>query len=243
VTRSLTILWVLLLASVLVFGLCGCANTAKQDATASAEYIRSQNYAATNTPLPMNLNYNQPPPVPGVSMDSPKTVQTGFVRPVVTPITNGCSQIVWKGMTNIACPLPAVTNLTITASPGGVFVVSNLIPACNYRTSNSWLQSSTDFKSWSTVASLSDSATLAWNASDDPMVTGYNVYWRMGSNTYSITNYVSVGLVTNVTVTGLSLGTTYYFAATTYNASGLESPDSAEVIYTTPTNRPVLSIR
>ena len=112
-TLRLTILLVLLAASVLVFALCGCANSAKQDAAASAEYIRLQNYAATNTPLPMNLNYNQLPPVPGVSMDSPRAIRTGFVRPVVSPLTNGCSQIVWKGMTNIACPQPSVTNITL----------------------------------------------------------------------------------------------------------------------------------
>ena len=125
-TRILTT-YILIITSALVFGLCGCASSAKQDAAASAEYIRSQNYAATNTPLPMNLNYNQPPPVPGVSMDSPKAIQTGFVRPVVSPLTNGCSQIVWKGMTNIACPQPSVTNITLTWDwlPGIVYTVQS----------------------------------------------------------------------------------------------------------------------
>ena len=60
-------------------------------------------------------------------MDSPKTVQTGFVRPVVSPLTNGCSQIVWKGMTNIACPQPSVTNITLTWDwlPGIVYTVQS----------------------------------------------------------------------------------------------------------------------
>ena len=37
-----------------------------------------------------------------------------------------------------------------------------------------------------------------------------------------------------MTISGLVPGATYYFAATTYNAAGLESPFSSEVSYLVP---------
>jgi hypothetical protein len=80
------------------------------------------------------------------------------------------------------------------------------------------------------------SVTLAWNASTDPIVAGYNVYYGGASGAY--TNEISVGNATNATISGLVQGTTYYFAATTYAASGMESPFSSEVSYWVPTNAP-----
>ena len=79
------------------------------------------------------------------------------------------------------------------------------------------------------------SVTLAWNKSNDPIVTnggGYNVYW--GGKSANYTNYVNAGSATNVTITGFTVGTTYYFAATCYSALGVESPFSSEVSYTIP---------
>jgi hypothetical protein len=76
------------------------------------------------------------------------------------------------------------------------------------------------------------SVTLAWNASTDPLVVGYNVYYGGASATY--TNEVSAGAATNVTISGLVPGITYYFAATTYNAANLESAFSSEVSYLVP---------
>jgi len=71
------------------------------------------------------------------------------------------------------------------------------------------------------------SVTLAWNPSTDPFVAGYNIYYRAATGVY--TNEVSAGSRTNVTISGLAQGTTYYFAATTYNVAGVESPPSAEI--------------
>ncbi len=81
------------------------------------------------------------------------------------------------------------------------------------------------------------SVTLAWNASTDPSVVGYNVYYGGASGAY--TNEICAGNATNVTVSGLVQGTTYYFAATTYSASGLESPFSSEASYLVPSNVPM----
>jgi hypothetical protein len=81
------------------------------------------------------------------------------------------------------------------------------------------------------------SVTLAWNSSTDPTIAGYNIYYGGASHTY--TNMIPVGEATEVTISGLIQGTTYYFAATTYSASGLESQFSSELAYLVPVNVPI----
>jgi hypothetical protein len=88
-------------------------------------------------------------------------------------------------------------------------------------------------------AFATESVTLAWNASTDPIVAGYNIYYGGASGTYP--NEISVGNATNATISGLVEGTTYYFAATTYAASGMESPFSSEVPYLVPLNAPIVN--
>ena len=89
------------------------------------------------------------------------------------------------------------------------------------------------------------SVTLAWNPSPDPTVKGYNIYyWNSSvatSNILFAAGMFSVGAVTNATVTNLVAGTTYTFAATTVDASGVESLLSSEVIYKIPTNAVVIA--
>ena len=74
------------------------------------------------------------------------------------------------------------------------------------------------------------SVTLAWNRSTNAIVAGYNVYFGGKSGAY--TNEICAGNATNATISGLVQGATYYFAATTYAATGIESPFSSEVSYT-----------
>ena len=76
------------------------------------------------------------------------------------------------------------------------------------------------------------SVTLAWNRSTNAIVAGYNVYYGGASGDY--TNEISAGNATKATISGLIPGTTYYFAATAYASSGLESAFSGEVSYTVP---------
>jgi hypothetical protein len=73
---------------------------------------------------------------------------------------------------------------------------------------------------------------LAWDPSSDPTVTGYNVYY--GSSSRNYTNVIPAGSATSATVSNLVSGVTYYFAATTYTATGLESDYSAEASYSVP---------
>lgn len=68
--------------------------------------------------------------------------------------------------------------------------------------------------------------TLAWDASPDTNVVGYNVYWGVGSRCY--TGMVCAGAQRTVTISNLVRGTTYFFAATAYDSWGLESDFSPE---------------
>ena len=75
--------------------------------------------------------------------------------------------------------------------------------------------------------------TLAWNASTNPIVTGYNIYYWINGGVS--TNKISVGNATSVTISNLVARATYYFIATTYDASGVESPFSAAAVNQPPT--------
>jgi hypothetical protein len=74
------------------------------------------------------------------------------------------------------------------------------------------------------------SAMLAWNSSVPATnVAGYNLYY--GGATGNYTNQVNIGLATNGVVSNLVAGRTYYFAATAYTSTGLESDYSDEVAW------------
>ena len=75
-------------------------------------------------------------------------------------------------------------------------------------------------------------AVLAWDASSDPNVIGYNVYYGLASHNYGA--MVSVQGATTVTLSNLFAGVTYYVSAATFDSAGVESAFSAEVSFTTP---------
>lgn len=81
-------------------------------------------------------------------------------------------------------------------------------------------------------AFATQNVSLAWDASPDPDVVGYYIYYGAASGDF--TNRVSVGNVTSTTVSNLVEGALYFFAATARNTSGLESDFSNEVTYTVP---------
>src|SRR5258705_5796358 len=73
----------------------------------------------------------------------------------------------------------------------------------------------------SAEAAIAESVSLAWNPSVTPGVTGYNIYY--GTSSHNYTASMPAGTATNVTVSGLVAGATCYFAATAYDAFGIES--------------------
>jgi hypothetical protein len=83
-----------------------------------------------------------------------------------------------------------------------------------------------------TNSPASQSVTLGWDPSGDSGVAGYKIYYGTASHIY--TAAVVVGNTNNGTITGLVARITYYFAATSYNGAGAESPFSDEVSYTVP---------
>lgn len=91
-----------------------------------------------------------------------------------------------------------------------------------------------------TSTNYTNNVTLAWNESTDPTVVGYNIYYGTTSGVY--TSVLTAGNSTNLMVTGLVPGVTYYFAATTYNSSGVQSPFSNEVSYPAPYTPPTYSL-
>jgi hypothetical protein len=76
------------------------------------------------------------------------------------------------------------------------------------------------------------SVTLTWSPSPIANVAGYNIYYGGASRSY--TNSVNLGSVTNITISGLTEGATYFFAATTVDSSGNESDFSNEATYAIP---------
>jgi hypothetical protein len=74
---------------------------------------------------------------------------------------------------------------------------------------------------------LQRSITLGWDPSTEPAVVGYRLY--VGSTSGAYSTVLDVGNATTATVPGLTVGATYYFAATAYDALGMESPYSSEI--------------
>jgi hypothetical protein len=79
------------------------------------------------------------------------------------------------------------------------------------------------------TALAQSSVTLAWNTDTDPTVVGYDLNY--GTSSGSLTQTQDVGNTTTATVSGLTAGTTYFFAVTAYNAAGVNSVNSNIVSY------------
>ena len=79
-------------------------------------------------------------------------------------------------------------------------------------------------------------AVLMWNPSPDPNVVGYKIFY--GTARENFTARLVVGNVTRAPITGLTDGTTYYFAAASFDAGGIESALSDEVSFTLPNPPP-----
>jgi len=92
------------------------------------------------------------------------------------------------------------------------------------------------WQSWCNAQSV----TLTWSPSVSPYVVGYNIYYGTASGVY--TNEVSAGNVTSLTISNLTYGNTYYFAAAAFNDLGIQSALSSQCSYTIPLPGTSLSI-
>ena len=80
-------------------------------------------------------------------------------------------------------------------------------------------------------------STIAWDPVQNSAVAGYMVYYGQASGSY--TSKVDAGTQTTLAVTNLAEGSTYYYAATDYDASRTESGFSNEASSTVPYSAPV----
>jgi hypothetical protein len=77
---------------------------------------------------------------------------------------------------------------------------------------------------------FSAQVTLAWDRNPEQDISGYRIYYGTASRVYNW--FVDVGNVATYTVTGLlDDGGTYYFAATAYDTSQVESTYSTEAVW------------
>jgi hypothetical protein len=72
-----------------------------------------------------------------------------------------------------------------------------------------------------------EQVSLAWDANTEPDLGGYKLYYGTAAQAYS--QMINVGKNTQVTVSNLSQGVTYFFAVTAYNLQGAESEYSNEI--------------
>ncbi len=71
---------------------------------------------------------------------------------------------------------------------------------------------------------------LTWTASSGSKIAGHKIYYGTSSRNYS--KVVTVGpAATSVTISGLTEGATYYFAATDFDSAGNQSVYSGEFVY------------
>jgi len=84
------------------------------------------------------------------------------------------------------------------------------------------------------------SATFSWDASKIGDLAGYKFYYDTDSSGYPYANSVDLGNVVTKSLTGLTTGTKYYIAVTTYDTDGNESWYSKEVSVTM-NNTPVIA--
>lgn len=121
-----------------------------------------------------------------------------------------------------------------SSSPSWTFG-SNLVPG-NYRLDvtaySADQQQAGSATATFTVSTPPGTVVLAWNPESDTSVAGYKLHYGQTSGAY--TSAVDAGTKAMAVVSGLTAGTTYYFAVTAYTASGTESLDSNEVSYTVP---------
>ena len=150
-----------------------------------------------------------------VSWSSKDNATWLIVSPTTGSITNSAQISVSVNPAGLAAGTYAAT-VTVTATKGG----SISVPVTFTVTSGS----TTGLKS---TSSSVGTVTLTWDPSTVTNLAGYKIYIGTASGGYG--SPITVGNVTSYTISNLGIGSTYYFAVTDYNTSGVESGFSNEV--------------
>ncbi|MEE4266344.1 MAG: fibronectin type III domain-containing protein, partial [Desulfobacteraceae bacterium] len=82
------------------------------------------------------------------------------------------------------------------------------------------------------LPTLAATVNFAWDASNGLNIAGYKLYYGTSSGNYS--HDIDVGNHTSCSISDLQEGKKYYFAATAYNTSDVESDYSIELPYIIP---------
>ena len=86
---------------------------------------------------------------------------------------------------------------------------------------------------FSLPSAFAATVSLAWDPSSGSNVAGYKLHYGTSSRNYPYK--VDTGKSTSCSLSGLTAGKKYYFAATAYDPSKVESNYSSEISYTVPT--------
>ncbi len=99
-------------------------------------------------------------------------------------------------------------------------------------------------KALAVFSSVGGTVTLAWSPGPitptNPAPIGFRIYQGAASRSY--TNSIDVGNVTSFQVQNLITNSTYFFAATSYKASGIQSDFSNEVSYKVPAQKKTVAV-
>jgi hypothetical protein len=125
---------------------------------------------------------------------------------------------------------PVVSNISLTSTVGGICrCIRARKPAQKFIGLSTFLAICLALAA---PARASQSVSLAWNPESDPNVAGYAVY--LGTTNGAYTSRFDVGTNIQITVTGLTEGTTNYFAIAAYNSARMEGTKSVGLSYLVP---------
>jgi len=149
-----------------------------------------------------------------VSLTSTDNATWLSASPTTGTITNSAQISVMVNPAGLAAGNYSGT-VTVTLSKGGSTSIAVALIVTPQATTTSATTSSTS------------TADLTWDPSTSTNVAGYKVYKGTVSGGYA--SSVDVGKVTSYRMSNLGVGSTYYFAVTSFDSSGLESSFSNEV--------------